>query len=967
MLWLGRSPVGFQLWKVFENKHFMFRKRDFRHFSPCSFHESKNYQLFQQQWFLTKISASSGTYFKCFLMDVTNLAQPYWNSVPCYSETLGDVVCQQNERSVKGSAVQSSIDLNVCSAEQILNNTKCFMVVWENANFCDSSCSTFADDVTMTRADSSINFSKQFSFLLEASSFQLTPLVVQKSNSLLVLEHDKFLQTYKPSYVQHSYQVSGFRINVSNSFHAYPGDMIFACTDNVFISVYFICDGHNDCSNGDPDEQFCNCSEQNHVYPRYLETNGACEPVFQKMVETNSAELLAGQLETNLSLTHSKKFSCQDGTKIDFSMVDDFVGDCGMAEDEQILIHLIPEAHIQNCVVQNDIPCASGHTRCYHIYQLCLYAVNGNGHLSPCRNGGHIQSCTYFECNLKFKCPNSYCIPWHYVCDGKIDCPKLDDESDVCQATLWCAQMLLCHKARNCVHIGSVCDGHQDCPLGDDELVCQLKTIICPEFCNCVALTVVCSSESSIFFNQNSYPYVYASISSRALVSIEMLHVFQGLVFLRLKNTSITSICQHISLQDIIFLSVRSSPLKVIQHRCFLHQRKIIALKLINDNIQTLEKWSMADLANLTLLNLSHNCIKVIPEITPYGVTMKVLSLYGNSLSMQSIKGLHHFNILKIETFKYSLCCGVQDKTHCHVTHPWYISCSDLLSSHTKIVYIVASFITLGSTTLVLVAYLVIWYKHRRTNSACYNLIVISICADHSLFEIYLFGIWNAAVFYNSIFVEYEAIWRKSSICVIFSSLLSFHSFSAPALAFYLSLTRLMVVKYPIETKFKLQSFCQRCLFVILLLGSSFVVVVLMFSWNSHRIVSNVLCFPFIDPSHSYVAVRVLTYLSSSFQIGLSLVVSLLNIQLVVTLRSTQSKIGRHCSKVDRSKAMLIQLAVLSISSILCSCTSNTIYLTSHSIEEYSIDLMALTISLSNTTNIVVINCVFFATTSRSF
>ncbi len=526
--------------------------------------------------------------------------------------------------------------------------------------------------------------------------------------------------------------------------------------------------------------------------------------------------------------------------------------------------------------------------------------------------------------------------------------------------------MYKCSKVRNCIHLASVCDEHQDCPLGDDELVCQLKTVSCPEYCSCISLTIVCLSESNIFINLLSYPYVYASISSRAFMSIKMLHVFQDLVFLGLRNTSITSVCQHISLQSIVLLSVRFSPLKVIEHRCFPHQRKITILILANNIIQTLEQGSLFDLSDLTVLNLSHNSIKVIPEITPYGVTMKVLSLYGNSLSMQSIKGLQHFNILKIETFQFSLCCGVQHNTHCHVSHPWYISCSDLLSSHTKIVFILASTVTLCSTLLALVVCLFMWHKCRRTHSASYNLIIISTCADHSLFEIYLFGIWIAAVLFHSLFVEYEAIWRASSICFIFSGLLSFHSVSAPALAFYLSLSRFMVVKYPIETKFKLQSFCQRCLIVILLFGSSVAVVVVVFSWNFHKITSNVLCFPFIDPTHSFGLVRLWTFLSSSFQIGIAVVVSTLSIQLVVALRRAQNIVSGHCSKVNRSKTISIQLAVLSISSILCSCTSNTIYLTSHFIEKYSIDLMALTISLCDTINIVVTNCFFVATARRN-
>lgn len=435
MLWLGKSPVGFQLWKAFENIHFAVTKRDFNHISLCSF-ENKNYQLAHEQLFPTTMTTSSGTSFKCFFMDVTNLAQPYWSSIPCDNELLGDVVCQYDQRCILGPPKFSLPHLDICSPEQILNNTQCFTVVWTNASFCNSSCSAIADRTTMTRADSFKGFVNQFAFLLWASSIHLTPLVVQESNLSLLLKYDKFLQKYELSDMYQSLQVSAFRVFSRKSFHSNPGDMIFSCPDHVFISVQFVCDGHSDCPNGDTDEQFCNCSQKMYQYPKYFETNGACKPVFQKMLENKSAEFIASKLDTSTLVAHSKKFRCQDGSEIDFYLVDDLVADCGTAaEDEQVLINLAPEAQSKHCSVQSMIPCLSGHIICYHIFQLCSFTLNFNGHLSPCRSGGHLQSCTHFECNLRFKCPNSYCIPWHYVCDGKTDCTFFHDESDVCLKT----------------------------------------------------------------------------------------------------------------------------------------------------------------------------------------------------------------------------------------------------------------------------------------------------------------------------------------------------------------------------------------------------------------------------------------------------------------------------------------------------------------------------------------------------
>ena len=100
--------------------------------------------------------------------------------------------------------------------------------------------------------------------------------------------------------------------------------------------------------------------------------------------------------------------------------------------------------------------------------------------MTPCRNGGHLQSCKNFECNMKFKCAESYCIPWTYVCDGKWDCPEGDDELEnpACGRNVNCIHMYRCRKTNNtCLHIGNVCDGINNCPLEDDKLFCDLKDV----------------------------------------------------------------------------------------------------------------------------------------------------------------------------------------------------------------------------------------------------------------------------------------------------------------------------------------------------------------------------------------------------------------------------------------------------------------------------------------------------------
>ena len=64
------------------------------------------------------------------------------------------------------------------------------------------------------------------------------------------------------------------------------------------------------------------------------------------------------------------------------------------------------------------LTCHNG--KCYNISDICVYNVD-SGKITPCQNGDHLFNCENIECNMHFKCPGAYCIPWSYVCDGTWD------------------------------------------------------------------------------------------------------------------------------------------------------------------------------------------------------------------------------------------------------------------------------------------------------------------------------------------------------------------------------------------------------------------------------------------------------------------------------------------------------------------------------------------------------------------
>ena len=165
---------------------------------------------------------------------------------------------------------------------------------------------------------------------------------------------------------------------------------------------------------------------------------------------------------------------CGNGQSIAENYVNDIVSDCEEGTDEQESwdTQFFPLDYSLDDCPDGGIPCAPGlSNKCYQTWDSCLYSIDGYGNLAPCRNGRHLRNCSYAECSGSFKCPDSYCIPLHNVCDGVRHCALGDDERNC--SVFACPGFLRCPVEGICVHENQICDGKMDCRLsGEDELYC---------------------------------------------------------------------------------------------------------------------------------------------------------------------------------------------------------------------------------------------------------------------------------------------------------------------------------------------------------------------------------------------------------------------------------------------------------------------------------------------------------------
>ena len=237
------------------------------------------------------------------------------------------------------------------------------------------------------------------------------------------------------------------------------GDYAFQCSFGIYISYLVVCVGKQDCPGEvSTDEVRCECNNTLNY--------------------TSQCKLINKQYKAECSDFYFKTWT---GTckLYDFTLASNYnILTKSIANKKQL--------HEEKSIDQKEgkLTCGSkdflGHTF-YSFSEICSFKLNEQGHLLPCNKGEHLQNCEKFECNMMFKCPDFYCIPWGYTCDGKWGCPSGYDQSiyHKCENRT-CSNMFKCKMSSVCLHLGNVCNGEFECPYQDDESLCLLKHTICP-------------------------------------------------------------------------------------------------------------------------------------------------------------------------------------------------------------------------------------------------------------------------------------------------------------------------------------------------------------------------------------------------------------------------------------------------------------------------------------------------------
>ena len=198
--------------------------------------------------------------------------------------------------------------------------------------------------------------------------------------------------------------------------------------------------------------------------------------------------------------------------------------------------------------------------------------------------------------------------------------------------------------------------------------------------------------------------------------------------------------------------------------------------------------------------------------------------------------------------------------------------------------------------------------------------------------------IWISDVKLQSVFTVKQKEWRSGFACFAAFGILLWFTLLSQIVLLFLSLSRLIVVIYPLKIKLKRTKFI--ILISIFMFIITFSLVVLITKINRMHQIHNNLCLPFVDPAMSSLMVKVIAWSTGGTQIVTSVLLSLIHILVIKNVKESQKNIGQYKSKQNTTTSLSIQLFILTITNILGWLTSSAVYISTMFQSTYSNDLI---------------------------
>ena len=285
----------------------------------------------------------------------------------------------------------------------------------------------------------------------------------------------------------------------------------------------------------------------------------------------------------------------------------------------------------------------------------------------------------------------------------------------------------------------------------------------------------------------------------------------------------------------------------------------------------------------------------------------------------------------------FQICCISPQDTICLAQKPGYLSCSSLLPNF--LVKLIVIFISSVSLCLNTISVVINNNIKRMKQQEAFTLIAMSINFSDILCGLYLTVLWIGNFYYSDSFILRYFQWKSSYLCFSGFLLILIFCLMMPYDVSLLSLARLMVVKYPLKSKFKSPVFVLRCLVLGGISIISLAITVLLTFRIRVRIPTS-LCSPFIDPSDSVIGIKFLTILVALLNsVSFSFIATVYFFLFELLRASEISKVNKKIT----TKNVIFQFAIVTGSNLICWFPSSIIFLSSLFNPKYSVDLLIWT------------------------
>ena len=852
----------------------------------------------------------------CTLLLLSNIAQPEWISISCHKQLIVDVLSVPKVKNDDTIWVQFDDVAYFCPSGCISRNKTCFLFHWCHYN-CSAQRVQRRVRLHVTNMDSFVKF--EYLFRAISANFPSTIAPINKS-LMTVFTVEKVLERciFRES-TRRNWSYGGFMIFLQVKHPVAMGENVLKCQSNVFISY------RNLCNNVE------NCPGKNYLYKFYC----LCKLFLLHKADNLfcSNKTLKGQF---LHLCYSSKnrqclIFLPNEKQRGHRNPAQYPNELHLKKDHNVIVDTdlfesLPMLLGQNNTFLHKFLCESNHDKdFFSVSDICNYKLNEDGHIVPCKNGAHLEFCKTYECNAKYKCNKSYCIPWAYVCDGVWHCPEGDDESYKFCGFALCQEMFKCGGVTHiCIHMSSLCDGQIDCPLGEDEDLCELHVFQCPVTCICFALAVLCKNSARSLFLWHQ-PYLSVSVFHTTFDSFQsLLDKIPRALFITCENCKIKEVCNNKIPKGCVYFGVSHNSINHLKNRCFYSIPDVTLIFLVNNDIVFVETFCFIDLENLRLVNLSNNPVVPLPaQLLIEFRKIHIVSLINTKVILQKEDELSGYDQLILEGTDYHLCC-IRSIGKCTSPPPWYRPCSDLLiSTQARISFLTMAVLLLVVNLSALLVYL--WTRIFHVKPFMMTAVCISI-NDLTLAS-YILVLCVSDYQYGDSFSINEEIWRSSFSCFMAFGLGIVFFFSSQSVLLFLSSCRFVLVKYPFKTSFKRSSFAVKCL------GYMYVATVIFGLTNGLLIaikekhLPEKLCWPFFNPTGLSSHLKRLTVLGVAGQFLSVCITTFLHLSIVFCLKNTHKLLDSFKSKKKSLNGLFWQLLLSQISSTICWVPANIIYL----------------------------------------